>query len=67
MELDIPLRGELFVDMDYLVDSFNQLCAAFLSCDSSVSWLIFSSSGRETARLRWIVGSRESWQLAPTA
>jgi hypothetical protein len=30
------------------------LCAAFLSCVSSVSWLKFSSSGVETARPRWI-------------
>jgi hypothetical protein len=54
MELDIPLRGELIVGVDYPVDSFNQLCAAFLSCVSSVSWLMFSSSGDETASPQWI-------------
>jgi hypothetical protein len=54
MGLDIPFRGELIVGVDYPVDSFNQLCAAFLSCDSRVSWLMSSSSGLETARPRWI-------------
>jgi hypothetical protein len=54
MELDIPFGGELIVGVDYSVDSFNQLCAAFLSCDSRVSWLMSSSSGLETAHVRWI-------------
>jgi hypothetical protein len=53
-KLATPLRGESIVGVDYLVDSFNQLCAAFLSCDSCVSWLMISSCGVETARRRWI-------------
>jgi hypothetical protein len=54
MELDIPLRGELIGGVDYPVGSFNQLFAAFLSCVSCVSWLMFSSSGLNTARPQWI-------------
>jgi hypothetical protein len=54
VELDMPFRGALIVGVDYPVDSFNQLCPAFLSCVSSVSWLMFSSSGLETAHPRWI-------------
>jgi hypothetical protein len=53
-EVDMPLRGELMVGVDHPVDSFNQLCAAFLSCASRVSWLMFSSTGLETARPRRI-------------
>ena len=47
------LPNELTVGVDYPVESFNQLCLVFLSCDSSVSWLTYFSSGLETARGRW--------------
>ena len=53
-KVEIPLRWELIVGVDCPIDSFNQLCAAFLSCDSCVSWLMISYSGRESARRRWI-------------
>ena len=29
MELDIPLRGELIIDVEYLVDLFNQFVSRF--------------------------------------
>jgi hypothetical protein len=50
MGLDMRLRGELIVGIvgvDYPVDSSVQsiqLCAAFLSCVSSVSWLMLMFS-----------------------
>jgi hypothetical protein len=65
MELDIPLRGELIVGADYPVGSFNQLCAAFLSCVSCVSWLMFSSSGLNTARPQWINDRPLAWLTGP--
>jgi hypothetical protein len=54
MELDAPFRGKLIAGLDFPVDSFNQMSLAFLSCDSCVSWLMFSSAGLLTACPRWI-------------
>jgi hypothetical protein len=62
MELEMSWRGELIVDVDYLVDSFNQLCPGFVSC---VSWLMFWSTGLETTRPRWIDDRPRSGLIGP--